>query len=373
MKKTKPAWYQSHIDFDAYNRRMHDYGFADYIQAQKAHIEHYRAKAELSCSEHIVTMNAPFEMRPDHFDGQHGVLLIHGFLVSPYVMRAMGEYYASQGYLVRAIVLPGHGTRPGDLLNARLDHWQQAVDYGIQTLQQECQSIHLCGFSLGGTLSYLASLRHNIDTLCLLAPAFGITRLACFLPFISILGKLLGAPFLRWNNQIQEDNWIMYNAYPMISARQVAKAVKFAKTRLKQRGNATPTFLVASVEDATVKFTAIKHAFQQFDNQRKQLLIFSKDESISNVSGNTIVIDSTDKARRIVAQSHVGLPVTPDDAYLGHHGTYYEKDGNNYTYGEILLGLERQHQHFRRLTYNPHFDQMMTHLGVFLNSHAGSY
>lgn len=367
-KHPNPHCYRSHLDCDAHVRRLHSYrNFTDYIAAQREYIATYRGKAELPCSADVVEMNTPFEIRPKNFDGKRGVLLIHGFMGSPYQMRAMGEFYAKQGFLVRAILLPGHGTRPGDLLRAELTHWQTAVEYGIHSLSYDCDDIHLCGFSLGATLAYLTSRKYDIKTLCLLAPAFGISRLSILLPFLATLSKLPFFPFLRWNNQVQEDNWAMYNAFPMVSAWQVAKAVKQAKRQLQQHGINIPSFFAASVDDATVKFTAIQTAFQRCQNNNKHLVAFSKNLNIPTLDKMSIV-DSRDAKHKILDLSHVGLPISPTDSYFGDHGCYYEQDGNNYTYGEMLIGHEKQHQHFRRLTYNPHFNEMTDKLTVFLKN-----
>ena len=164
--------------------------FQDYISATAAWIAINRHNAALPVDKHIVQMNSPFEICPPNFNGKRGILLIHGFLGSPYSMQALGRFYAQQGFLVRAILLPGHGSRPGDLLTATASQWQAAVTAGIQSLSMQCQQIHIAGFSLGALLACLACEHHDIRSLCLLAPAFEISRLADFLPLLQALSQI---------------------------------------------------------------------------------------------------------------------------------------------------------------------------------------
>ena len=42
-------------------------------------------------------------------EGEHAVLLMHGFTGSPAHMRKLGEALHARGFAVRGILLPGHG------------------------------------------------------------------------------------------------------------------------------------------------------------------------------------------------------------------------------------------------------------------------
>src|SRR5690348_2719348 len=78
--------------------------------------------------DHHVEPNLPFELKPATRSPKQGVLLLHGLLDSPFVMKDIGNYFQSQGMLVRALVLPGHGTVPGALLNVSYHDWLAAVE-----------------------------------------------------------------------------------------------------------------------------------------------------------------------------------------------------------------------------------------------------
>ena len=72
----------------------------------------------------VVEDRAPFELAPERrrcgrpADGgyEKAALLIHDLGGTSYEMRDVARAFADACYLVRAILLPGHGTVPGDLL-----------------------------------------------------------------------------------------------------------------------------------------------------------------------------------------------------------------------------------------------------------------
>ena len=66
--------------------------------------------------------------QPFYFPGdEHGVLLIHGFTGSCAHMRLLGEHLRDQGFTVRGINLPGHGSRPEDMAKCTWKDWLQAA------------------------------------------------------------------------------------------------------------------------------------------------------------------------------------------------------------------------------------------------------
>ncbi len=84
---------------------------------------------------------------------RRGVLLIHGLLASPAVMRPLGEELAERGYTVLGIRLKGHGTSPCDLRERKRQDWLDSVRRGYRILAGLCESIALVGFSTGGLLA----------------------------------------------------------------------------------------------------------------------------------------------------------------------------------------------------------------------------
>jgi esterase/lipase len=92
---------------------------------------------------------------------QHGdrdrpaIVLVHGLTDSPYFMRAIGEYFASEmGFDVYIPLLLAHGLKdPEGMKDAAADGWKQNVEFAIRAAKKSGGKISIGGFSTGGTLS----------------------------------------------------------------------------------------------------------------------------------------------------------------------------------------------------------------------------
>src|SRR5476649_67099 len=95
--------------------------------------------------------NAPREWRPTGVP-KGGILLVHGLGDSPWSFHDVGAKLAEQGFLVRTVLLPGHGTQPADMLDVTLEQWQQVVREQAAILSREVPKVYLGGFSTGANL-----------------------------------------------------------------------------------------------------------------------------------------------------------------------------------------------------------------------------
>ncbi|MBF0397492.1 MAG: alpha/beta fold hydrolase [Desulfobacterales bacterium] len=102
-----------------------------------------------------------------------GVLFIHGFTVTPANFRAYGERIAKEyGFTVSIPLLPGHGTKPDDLIGVNWFDWLIYIIDEFDKLKQKCDTVFVVGISLGGALAlHLSKQRKGIKKLYLLAPA----------------------------------------------------------------------------------------------------------------------------------------------------------------------------------------------------------
>jgi carboxylesterase len=104
--------------------------------------------------------------------GGSGCLLIHGFLGTPHEMRGLGESLARHGITAVGIRLAGHGTTVAELRRTRWHDWWASAKEACQTLRQQCDSVFVCGLSMGGTLAlHLAAHRSDISGVVAIAPA----------------------------------------------------------------------------------------------------------------------------------------------------------------------------------------------------------
>ncbi|HEX2548774.1 MAG TPA: alpha/beta fold hydrolase, partial [Gammaproteobacteria bacterium] len=166
-KETNKLFDDPHIKYPIQDASL---SFSDYILISRDIIAKNRLDLNQNNQQKIIEANSPFEYQPLK-PNQEGILLIHGLFDSPLILQDLGKKLAENGYLVRAILLPGHGTRPGALLHVTYEEWLQAANYGIQSFKNTVNKVHILGFSLGGAL---ALMQPTLASYTLLAPVFKI-------------------------------------------------------------------------------------------------------------------------------------------------------------------------------------------------------
>jgi esterase/lipase len=171
--------------------------FTKYIEGARNRAELINKEAGTPIPKAHVAAVGPFELRPNpkgrsckgktEAPYDRGVLLVHGLNDTPFSMWDLAGRFAKECYLVRGILLPGHGTIPGDLLTIGLSDWREAVARGVDSFKGEADRVTIVGFDLGANLALDTALRlqgQRIDQplsgkdavelngIVLLAPAF---------------------------------------------------------------------------------------------------------------------------------------------------------------------------------------------------------
>ncbi len=201
--------------------------FADYIARCRNSIAEARAGSNTVELKKIVDGNAPFELTPaaGFPEGirkpyRRGVLLTHGLTDSPYFMRQIAALFQKQGFRVMAVLLPGHGTQPGDLLEVIWQEWAGTVAYGADRLAEEADEIYLAGLSAGATLSVYHSLRdQRVRGLFLFSPALRIASSAAWAALHKLYSWLM--PSAKWVNILPDNDIYKYESFPKNAAAQM--------------------------------------------------------------------------------------------------------------------------------------------------------
>ncbi len=352
--------------------------FADYVLRMHAMLQ--QCHAGKNEEEEVVAGNAPFALLPaEGFERgrdkpyKRGVLLTHGLIDSPYHMRHLASFFQRRGFRVMAVLLPGHGTQPGDLLDVRWQEWAKTVAYGADCLAAEVDELYLAGFSAGAALSVLqASKDERVRGLFLFSPAFEITPRAKWANLHKLYSWLV--PKTAWVNVMQDRDLYKYESFCKNAAAQM-----YALTQaLPQNETDIPVFAVASADDATVNPAATLRFMQRARNPCSRLLWYSTEEIRQP---NVEWMNSAMPERRILGSAHTAIVMPPDDPYYGATGEYanclhyYENDKERYRacmsrpqdawQGEVSERNLRQGL-LRRLMYNPHYAEMESSMQKFI-------
>jgi len=125
-----------------------------------------------------------------------GFLLCHGFTGSPQSLRGWAEHLAAAGHAVSLPRLPGHGTTWREMNRTTWHDWYATVDAAFAELRAGCDSVVVCGLSMGGALSLRLAQQHgpDVDGLVLVNPAVRIEDPKLFaLPALRrVLGSVPG-------------------------------------------------------------------------------------------------------------------------------------------------------------------------------------
>ncbi|MGM0633206.1 MAG: alpha/beta hydrolase [Pseudomonadota bacterium] len=341
--------------------------------------------------EDVVDMRAPREHAPspacDPGRDSTGILLVHGLSDSPYTLRgvagSLSDVYPCA--LIRNILLPGHGTVPGDLRSVDRNELRAAVDHATNDMLRTVDTLYLIGYSTGAALVLEQADRRRDDDrlagLVLLSPALDLGNPLDWL-----------TPWLRhvrpWLSLEEDRDAAKYESFPL-------NAVAEAYLMLRELGPfrisplQIPVFMVSTADDITVDPRAALHFFCEQVAAPRRTMIWYRAEATAETPPlqcrGLRIRESATPELRVVTHSHVGITLPPDDPHYGVDGRYrhclrYRPDPTLFrqcreddaatVYGEPARLLE-EGQHFRgqlvrRTTFNPDHREMMEALHCFL-------
>jgi esterase/lipase len=282
-----------------------------------------------------------------------------------------------------AVLLPGHGTRPGDMLDVTWHEWARAVAYGTDKLAAEVDEVYLGGYSAGGALSIYQSLQDpRVRGLFLFAPAIDITLRAAFACLHKLVSWLV--PCAKWLEIKPDIDIYKYESFAKNTATQMYQLTLALDSKLKQHELNIPIFAIASVDDKTVNTSATIEFMAQHENAINKLILYTNDASkfSENVPDKQIEwVNSMIPEQKILSSAHTAILLSSEDKHYGVDGSYancihYYPDNMEKYYacmmrprdcwqGEITeKNLEAGV--LRRLMYNPNFAQLRTSLESFI-------
>jgi esterase/lipase len=346
----------------------------------------------------VVEDRAPFELAPDRrrcardADREKAALLIHDLGGTPYEMRDVARAFAAACYLVRAILLPGHGTVPGDLLEVDYREWVDATRSAIASFGQQPEPLILVGFGLGGTLAIHYALSSapvpdvDLGGLVLLAPALGepTPRSSLFAP--GTHNQL--TPARPWARLLPDYDPVRFESLPRRALMQRTRLVE--DLMVQDATLELPVFLVISADDAEVDAGAAREWFCRRLAGPRRLIWYARTPP-PGADCRFVSEKSSADWPDILDFSHIALPIAPDNPRYGADGGYpdcshyYWENSPNWLicvdatkttanadlrYGEVTPGNLERHT-VRRLTYNPDFDAMMDAALAFLADPEG--
>jgi esterase/lipase len=321
--------------------------------------------------------NSPFSLTPDgEQTPRRAILMVHGLTDSPFALRDLAGFFQRQGFYVLAMQLPGHGTRPGDLLDIRWQDWARAHQHLVTLLCKRFGSVYACGFSAGATLSlYQSLLDSRIRGLFLFAPALGVSPVAHLSVPLARLGRY--SRRFAWLDVQPDSDCFKYESLPQRGIAEVCRLIGAVTDLARISERDIPVFVAASENDAVLDPRATLEWFARLTGPRRMLFYTT---GMPRVPEFVKCIPARFPEQRIRSFSHTSLIQSPANPHYGARGTqrvcvhYYRLDPSKYArckageedcLGEIFDDSD-DCPVIRRLTYNPLFEEMLDEMRSFL-------
>lgn len=395
----------------------------DSLLANTAYQQLIRAKQRNAIPK-VVDLLAPYELK--QATKNKAVLLVHGLTDSPYHFYDLAQFYYQQGFNVRTLLLPAHGTAPQDLVNVKADKWQKAVMYAVSQTLADFDNVYLGGYSLGGALVINHLLRaeqqnannkvkqsnhthyQKLRGIFLWSPVIEAKNkqawLASYLNYI---------PGFTWLEQLPDDDFAKYESFPINAAAQVNTVIDENKALFDELVVSAdnekeaaaidianvPVFMVLTDVDNTIDSQSAANWLVEL---RTKIAATEPDTVImyrSTLAGQAIEngVDLTEAMKQQSKVKFIGKKVMPKSAFgassiahtailnaptNSHYGVngVYQNCNHWLSEPEKFIGCKRSGEHvgeisgedlakypkMARLTFNPYFDHMLTQLRAFI-------
>ncbi|MFY8274542.1 alpha/beta hydrolase [Pseudoalteromonas sp. SSDWG2] len=339
----------------------------------------------------VVDLLSPFELK--RADSNKVALLFHGLTDSPFSYHSLAAFFYEQGYNVRTVLLPGHGTAASDLQETDFEQWQAITHYAISRTSKDYDEIVVGGYSTGAALA-IAHLAENpvpkqVKAMMLWSPA---TEPHNKNGWLSKWVDLI--PFVNWIDEDADIDFAKYESFAFAAAtlaHEAMRRIKADKLAKKTLPN-IPLFIAQSDVDTTIDATATLALAGAWYNPEKRpktrnnLLVYYGDKRTATqaLSEHYPIVNyqcqqGIPPCNNIIDLSHISVINSPQHPYYGELGQYrncgsYLDDDALYkrckTAPHVLVG-ERTAANLdkgvlKRLTYNPFFSELEQDMRRFL-------
>lgn len=364
--------------------------FDDYIRQTRERLLRHKVYMDPNQKQLELAASVPFERVPaaacESMGGtrrSRGIVLLHGLADMPVAMTDLAEAFAARCFLVRVLLLPGHGTRAGDLLDVTRNDWLAATRFGLETLKMDVDEVYIGGFSLGGLLAIHALLSDaSLKGAFIFSPALSLES----------AGWIRQAVWLRnlfkWVDRDPQDDYARYEAMPMNALAETFLLSRELARLLEQDEVAVPVFIAHSADDPVIDVTANRDYFRKrFIHPGGRLIEYRRHfrEGADPSDSRIRYVNSFLPEQRIASFSHLSVHIAPTHTHYGMTGDYRNCGQNSddrsldaitrclmalhpwrgETFGDVPTAIPDR-ETMARLTFNPRFEELFDQVDDFI-------
>lgn len=347
--------------------------FDEYRNQTIRHLQDERTFTQKNTQEEL-QWNIPQEWRPrsdsPRTKPERGILLVHGLGDSPWSFHDIAPILSDQGFLVRTVLLPGHGTRPDDLMRVTAEQWQRVVHEQTQELAKDVAGdVYLGGFSTGANLILEYAYGHSeIGGLVLFSPGFkSSVPFEWLTPLLSEIRPWLFAT----SDDVSVQTPVRYMNVPTNGYAQYYRTSKLAQ-KLLENPYDKPVFMTVAQHDSVLDTDYLLDIFLRSFVNPKSRLVWYGDQPENLTDTQRILIRADRLPEFNISQfSHMGLLFSPDNPLYGNQGSlkmcFNSLDEVERTAcesaDEVWLaawGYQEEGKIHARLTFNPYLTWQMS-------------
>ncbi len=228
------------------------------------------------------------------------IVLIHGLSGSTADMQYIADKMIDAKYNVSNIALPGHGTKPEDLLPINMQNWIDEVESQINTCAQK---IVIVGQSMGALLSLYCAVKYpdKVKGVVLLSPAIrlygGLNRL--FMSLLYMYSMILPIPEIYYkkvngadiaNPEVKKNYWA-YNKIPLKTLAEFERLRRLVLDKLYMV--TVPVLIVYSINDHTIAHNAVEIIDKKIGSTIKNIVVLNKSFHVISVDMDKDVVVNT--------------------------------------------------------------------------------
>lgn len=211
---------------------------------------------------------------PYFFSGKKeraGIVLVHGYSGSPAEVRELAERLnQEEGYTTLGVLLPGHGTKPQDLMTVQWEEWYLAVKAAVEKVHATCQDVFVIGMSMGSLLTLVAAQELNLKGIVLMStPIYLYDWRVHFLWLAQRLGWAL--PKGKRLVDCEERFNIAYNCMPLAGVKETWKLINYCKEKVLPQVQ-TPCLIIQSKNEHTVRPLSAQFIYKSIASKHKSIL-----------------------------------------------------------------------------------------------------
>ncbi len=191
-----------------------------------------------------------------------GCLVVHGFGGGYYEIESIVQCIEKCGFTVRCASLAGHTGNKRDLRNVGYAQWINSAETELKKLMDECESVHIVGFSMGGLIGINLAIKYSVASLTTINTPVYYWDMGLIIK--NIATDIKRGEYLNIKRYVKSSGKFPITALLnfKVLLRKTKRMIPFVKT---------PFLVIQALDDDTVRKTSSNYIYENISSGIKSL------------------------------------------------------------------------------------------------------